>query len=356
MQEYILGVKALLPQHEKVQVKPLIFGDKLDFAKGKVPTDRGDIEVSWKVKKKKGQSVDYTLTVDIPDNMQAKVYIPKGDRNDNIVKVDGQKLEGTIDGDYIYFDDIGSGLHEFKRENISLTQESTLAGIDVEAANTIPEGLERQFVAIPYDFDLNDLDIPVKWESDNVDVVTVDENGLVKAVGVGEATLTASATLDEVTKTVFVNVEVVAPQYRFYYDMGNGDVADGYTQVDANTFYTEAKGFGLIGSMDQRDRGTSGSLTSDFVFSKSAYTFRQNVMNGTYRVKVIVGDAIASQSSMTIKAEGEIALQNISTDSANEFVTKTFTATVNDGVLDLEIYGEGDDSTARINALEIVKQ
>ena len=72
IQKYILGIQPLTPQHNKVQIKPLYFGDKLTFAKGTYITDKGDIYVDW-VKNKNS----YSLTVDIPDNMIARVYIPK---------------------------------------------------------------------------------------------------------------------------------------------------------------------------------------------------------------------------------------------------------------------------------------
>ena len=44
---YILGVKALAPQFDQVQIKPLDFSNCLAFASGTVPTDRGDIAVEW---------------------------------------------------------------------------------------------------------------------------------------------------------------------------------------------------------------------------------------------------------------------------------------------------------------------
>ena len=355
MQEYILGVKALLPQHEKIQVKPLLFGDKLTYANGKVPTDRGDVHVGWEFDK---ENEAYHLTLSIPDNMEAKVYIPKGDTPGTTVNVDGKDIEGTEEGDYIYVDNVGSGKHVLKRDVGALSYDSTLAGIDIDTTSlVVSEGEERQVTARAYDQKLNDLDIPITWESEDPDIATVDDNGFIKAVEIGETTITATASHEGMTKSASLAVQVVEPKTAFYYDMGHGQVAEGYEQVLPTTLYSEALGYGLIGSnFDQRDRGLSDPLKTDFIFSRSPYQFIQHLSNGTYEVRVLIGDGIAAQSgSMTIKAEGDVVLENLTTEAAGEFVEETFTVTVNDGKLDLELWAEGSDTTARLNALEIVR-
>ena len=355
MQEYILGVQALLPQHEKVQVKPLLFGDKLTHADGKVPTDRGDIHVGWEFDKQNGE---YQLTVTIPDNMNAKVYVPKGNTPGTMVNVDGKDIGGTEEGDYIYVDDVGSGTHVFKRAVGSLSYESTLVGLNVGTTNlVVPEGEERHVKAQAYDQKLNEIEVPITWESADPSVATVDDDGLIKAVDLGETTITAVASHKGVTKTASLSVQVVKPKMAFYYDMGNGPVADGYVQILPTTLYREALGYGLKGSnFDQRDRGLSDPLKRDFIFSRSPYQFIQHLSNGTYDVRVIIGDGIAAQSGkMTIKAEDKVVLENIATGAAGEFVDETFTVTVDDGKLDLELWAEGSDTTARLNALEIVR-
>src|SRR5690606_21731230 len=87
-----------------------------------------------------------------------------------------------------------------------------------------------------------------------------------------------------------------------------------------------------------------------------SYQFIQHLSNGTYDVRVLIGDGIAAQSGgMTIKAEDKVVLENIATGAAGEFVDETFTVTVDDGKLDLELWAEGSDTTARLNALEIVR-
>jgi alpha-L-rhamnosidase len=111
MQEYILGINALKPQHELVQIKPLDFGDKLLSASGVYPTDKGDIVISWKKSTK-----NYDLTLTLPVNITAKVYLPKGEIKGSSIKVDGVVTKGTIEGNYLFVENIGSGKHAFMRQ------------------------------------------------------------------------------------------------------------------------------------------------------------------------------------------------------------------------------------------------
>ncbi len=107
--EYILGVKPLKPQHEKIQVRPLDFGDSLASAAGTVPTDRGDISVEWD-----RNDTRFMMTLTIPDNMTAKVYVPMSAVPEAVIKVDGANVTGTEEGNYLYVDNIGSGTHTFE--------------------------------------------------------------------------------------------------------------------------------------------------------------------------------------------------------------------------------------------------
>ncbi|MES2238960.1 MAG: family 78 glycoside hydrolase catalytic domain [Bacteroidota bacterium] len=110
MQNYILGIKAVSPQHEKIQIKPLWFGDKLSYAKGTYPTDKGDIKVDWSYTNNK-----YHLKVIIPDNCTAKIYVPKCDKTSNTIQFDTKEVTATEEGNYLYLDNIGSGEHTFER-------------------------------------------------------------------------------------------------------------------------------------------------------------------------------------------------------------------------------------------------
>ena len=71
--QYIVGIRAVMPGFEKVEIAPYIPSD-MAFAEGNVPTVGGEIKVKWE----KGNS-GFTLDVFIPDNMTAIIKIPKLD-------------------------------------------------------------------------------------------------------------------------------------------------------------------------------------------------------------------------------------------------------------------------------------
>ncbi|TCC91648.1 hypothetical protein EZ428_07760 [Pedobacter frigiditerrae] len=110
MQQYFLGVRSVKPQHELVEIKPLDFKGELKNVSGSVPTDKGDIKVSWERDLK-----TYQLTMQSPANVTADVYIPKGTSTSLIVSVNEKPVSGKISGNYILLSGIGSGKHTFKR-------------------------------------------------------------------------------------------------------------------------------------------------------------------------------------------------------------------------------------------------
>jgi alpha-L-rhamnosidase len=107
---YILGVKALTPQFEEVQIKPLDFGASLASAGGTVPTDRGDIAVAWD-----RNAARFHLAVTIPVNVTATAYVPQAGLASTTVKVDGLCITGTVTNGYLAVSGIGSGTHIIER-------------------------------------------------------------------------------------------------------------------------------------------------------------------------------------------------------------------------------------------------
>jgi alpha-L-rhamnosidase len=107
---YILGVKALTPQFAQVQIKPLDFGASLASASGSLLTDRGAIAVEWD-----RSATRYHLSVTIPVNVTATVYVPQTDSTSTIVIVDGINVSGTPANGYIGVPGIGSGTHDIER-------------------------------------------------------------------------------------------------------------------------------------------------------------------------------------------------------------------------------------------------
>jgi len=106
-QDYILGVQPLEAGYDRVKVKPLTCG--LTYAKGVIPTQRGPLGVSWKNAK------IFSMTVDIPCNVRADVYIPKGEAGGADIEVDGRKVSAEAAGNYLRVRDVGSGKHRFIR-------------------------------------------------------------------------------------------------------------------------------------------------------------------------------------------------------------------------------------------------
>ena len=110
IQKYILGIEPLKSQHEEVQIKPLEFNRKLTFANGTLPTDRGDITVSWE-----RNDENFSMTVTIPDNVTARVYVPKCGTEEAGIKIDGIDTTGILEGNYVFAGNFGSGIHTFIR-------------------------------------------------------------------------------------------------------------------------------------------------------------------------------------------------------------------------------------------------
>ena len=105
---HLMGIQPIEPAFAKMQIKPQI-GD-LTYADLTLPTIRGDV----KVEVKKTSSL-YTIKINIPANTKAKVYVRKYNNNGTTVKVNGVNKKGTEEGEFIVFDNVGSGTHTFER-------------------------------------------------------------------------------------------------------------------------------------------------------------------------------------------------------------------------------------------------
>ena len=101
---YLIGVHPIEPGFRSFQIKPQIAD--LTFAKAHVPTIRGAVYVSVEQNERV-----YSLTVTIPGNSRATVFVPRF--GDSRVIVDGVEKAGTTDGQFIAFENIGAGAHSF---------------------------------------------------------------------------------------------------------------------------------------------------------------------------------------------------------------------------------------------------
>jgi alpha-L-rhamnosidase len=108
IQDYVLGMTVLAPQCRKIAIRPHP-GD-LRFARGAIPTQQGPVAIAWN---HDTSSATFRLNVDIPVNVRADVYVPKGNASRATVTLDGEPRDGEVAGNYVVIRDIGSGKHEF---------------------------------------------------------------------------------------------------------------------------------------------------------------------------------------------------------------------------------------------------
>ncbi|HHW00647.1 MAG TPA: family 78 glycoside hydrolase catalytic domain, partial [Clostridiaceae bacterium] len=102
----MFGIVPIEPAFRTFQIKPQI--GSLSYANIKVPTIRGYIEVNASQ-----DSGHFAMTVNIPVNTKAQVYVPVSDEGRAYVSMDGKVVKGTLEGKYVRIDNVGSGTHTF---------------------------------------------------------------------------------------------------------------------------------------------------------------------------------------------------------------------------------------------------
>jgi hypothetical protein len=100
----LLGVRPLKPGFESVLIQPQ--PASLKNVRGTVPTIRGPVTVIIRNEGRK-----FTLGVEIPANMTARVGVPRIKKSSTAVLLDGSPVAAEADGGFLYIDGIGSGRH-----------------------------------------------------------------------------------------------------------------------------------------------------------------------------------------------------------------------------------------------------
>ncbi len=138
----------------------------------------------------------------------------------------------------------------------------------------------------------------------------------------------------------------------FDFGMPSSPLASGYTQVTDNTVYSSASGYGWqSGTIGSRDRGTGTDLTRDLNYTPNG-TFALDVPNGTYNVTVTTGDLVYARDQMGIFLEG-VQMDTV-TSAAGQIVVRTYTVTVTDGQLNLQMKDlGGSDPYTEIEGLDV---
>jgi alpha-L-rhamnosidase len=102
----LMGVTPLEPGFGRIQIKPRV--GSLTSGSLKTPTIRGPVYVAFK--QEPGKS--FTLTVKIPANTTADVYLPIRGGRDTVL-MDGKQVKGKVDGKFLLVPGVGSGEHRF---------------------------------------------------------------------------------------------------------------------------------------------------------------------------------------------------------------------------------------------------
>ncbi|SDD42187.1 fibronectin type 3 domain-containing protein [Sanguibacter gelidistatuariae] len=156
------------------------------------------------------------------------------------------------------------------------------------------------------------------------------------------------------TPSLPVRVTTSNALYKFDMQLAGNPVMPGYTEVNQNSKYTAAIGYGFLDAtgLTGRDRGVGftpppNALQRDFLLPSPTQVFALDVPNGTYAVKTYNGDWIGS-SRTNITLEGkDYGASNAGTAAVSEKMSSPVLVT--DGQLNLSISGTG----ARLNGVEV---
>jgi alpha-L-rhamnosidase len=102
---YLMGVRPLQAGFAKILIQPQ--PASLEKATAAIPTIRGTVSVSFD-NKPKGP---FTLKVELPANMTARIGLPAGIIKTKTLTLDGKKVQAQRKDGYLFIDEIGSGSH-----------------------------------------------------------------------------------------------------------------------------------------------------------------------------------------------------------------------------------------------------
>jgi hypothetical protein len=134
------------------------------------------------------------------------------------------------------------------------------------------------------------------------------------------------------------NGSAAAPATAVHIDFGNATTQPGYVVADEKTPFSVQLGHGWLelGNTDlsMRDRGKPDDLNRDFIWGKSARTFRvAGLTPGRYLLKIVAGDTDYGDHVLRVRVPGAGEWPLVA-PKANEFLT--LSATVNmQGTLDI---------------------
>ena len=160
--------------------------------------------------------------------------------------------------------------------------------------------------------------------------------------------------------TTRVNYLEITPYFagtKINFQLAGSPTVAGYEQDNGLTYGDRGNGltygWNFDNSATARDRNKNANQLLDTVVQfRSNSTWAIALPNGTYSVKVSVGDSQYA-STYTLNANGQNVFNNVSL-GANQFQQKTVTVTVTNGKLTLD-QGSNVDMGTRINYIEIAQ-
>ncbi|MEO1528812.1 MAG: hypothetical protein AAFX06_25615, partial [Planctomycetota bacterium] len=194
--------------------------------------------------------------------------------------------------------------------------------------------------------------------SANFSVTSVDDNVV---DGTQSVTLTASADgHDGDSDSLNVTDDDVPPppsddpvSHQFDFGTSVSPLQPDHTRVIGSTTYNAGQGYGWTSAVNDLDRRSGTNLTRDLHYA-AVGTFLVDVPNGTYEVTLTIGDSGPSAHDQTISIEG-VTVDSVTT-RARQFLTRTYTAVVNDGQLTITLDGRGGvDRNMVISGLQVTE-
>jgi hypothetical protein len=217
-------------------------------------------------------------------------------------------------------------------------------------------GQTQKFTATPKDqFAAAMTSSPVTWAIDAGGVGTVDATGLYTAPATGSGTAKVRATSGSFSAVATVTVPSFTSSKVNFQKSGTPTVT-GYIVDSGLTFAvrnSQMYGWSISHSDTAVDRAkNTNQLLDTNIGVKSGAKWEMAVPNGTYTVKVSVGDGLVATTN-TVRLEGSSVFSAVAL-GANKYSQKTVTVTVTDGRLTLDA-GSAASLATRVNYIELTK-
>ena len=153
------------------------------------------------------------------------------------------------------------------------------------------------------------------------------------------------------------NIVITDNDSRFFdFDKTSSGTSPGYTSVLGSSVYSAATGFGWIGSGVESFAtapGSASELLQDYHFIRTgSKTFRADLPNGEYNVRVGIGSTIHKFANEAVYING--VLVDVVTSNLGVFLNPVYLVTVTDGKLEVAVERQGG-TIVGINELSITR-